>query len=115
MNYGGLMPSVAGRKHQFQREVRPNLSIPCPRPFEQIGVLVDGRVSLCSADPMGKHCIGDLKTQTMKEVFYGELRLQALKAHIDLKAGSITPCKDCDYTVYCGTPFGEYFGEVRSQ
>lgn len=116
MNYGGLMQeAVEGRRHIYQGKVRERHSVPCPRVFEQFTALVDGRVSLCSADPMGKYQLGDLTKHTLKEVWEGLRRSSGgpVAAHMSGNGGKIYPCEVCDYTEYCGTPAGEYFGEVR--
>lgn len=111
MNYGGLMQeAVQDRRHIHQHKIRERHATPCPRVFEQFTVLVDGRVSLCSADPMGKFTLGDLTKQTIQEVWQGGLRMHALKTHKDKQAMNMTPCDVCDYTEFCATPNGEYFG-----
>ena len=114
MNYGGLMTeAVEKRRHVGQKVRRPRYSVPCPRIFEQFAVLVDGRVSACSADPMGKHVLGDLTKQTVKEVWEGD-RMSSkgiIAAHTQGLAGNISPCDKCDYTDYCAVPDGDYFGE----
>ena len=112
MNYGGLMTEqVNSRMHVGQRPRRKRFSVPCPRIFEQFAVLVDGRVSLCSADPQGLGCIGDLNKQTIKEVFDGEVRKMIIDAHVNGDGRSIKPCSGCDYTDYCSVPDGNFFGE----
>ena len=114
MNYGGLMEEeVSKRRHRYQNIRRKRYSVPCPRVFEQFSVLVDGRVSACSADPMGIMVLGDLRKQTIKEVWEGELRRTLLEMH-ELKGGfQAKPCSDCDYTDYCSVPQGEFFGEMN--
>lgn len=112
MNYAGTMEfAVSGRRHKEQRQARERHSVPCPRVFEQFAVLVDGRVSLCSADPMAMCELGDLKRKTVKEVWEGRIRRSILKLHTDMSAGMMRPCDACDYTEYCAVPKGEYFGE----
>lgn len=111
MNYGGLMEhAVKDRRHKYQGKVRPRFSVPCPRVFEQFSILVDGTVSYCSADPMGQGVIGDLKKETMKEVWESAVRRQVLADHINGYGYALKPCKDCDYTEFCATPKHEFFG-----
>lgn len=116
MNYGGLMTEqVSSRRHVGQQVRRKRYSVPCPRIFEQFSVLVDGRVSLCSADPMGKGVLGDLTKDTLREVWEGRRMSQkgVISAHIEGLAAQIDPCSSCDYTDYCAVPDGEFFGEVN--
>lgn len=116
MNYGGLMEdAVSQRRHRYQGKRRERFSVPCPRVFEQFSVLVDGRVSLCSADPMGKCVIGDLNKQTIKQVWNSEDRLAAMQFHRNKEAGCLSPCDACDYTDYCSVPAGEFFGEINEE
>lgn len=114
MNYGGLMTEqVNKRRHRYQGQRRPRHSVPCPRIFEQFSVLVDGRVSACSADPMGIHVLGDLTKESVKDVWEGKRRSSRgiIAAHTQGKASQIEPCASCDYTEFCSVPAGEFFGE----
>lgn len=114
MNYGGLMEAaVSQRRHRYQQIRREKFSVPCPRLYEQFSVLVDGKVSLCSADPMGICILGDLTEQTINDVWRSRGRELILSAHSGKSGGSVIPCKDCDYSQYCSVPNGEFFGEIN--
>ena len=114
MNYGGLMEeAVSKRRHRYQGKRRERFSVPCPRVFEQFSVLVDGRVSLCSADPMGIRTHGDLTKETVKEVWEGIAFGVSRETHKNKHAASMDPCRGCDYTEFCSVPAGEFFGEVN--
>jgi len=71
----------------------------CLRPFTQINVRPDGKISLCCNDSLGDVTLGNLQTQSLLEIWYGadfdDVRQKMLKgrAHIDL-------CKECD-TMFC--------------
>lgn len=114
MNYGGMMEEqVSSRRHRYQAKRRVRHSIPCPRVFEQFAVLVDGRVSLCSADPSGIYTLGDLRKQTIKEVWVGFDRQMAISTHRLKEGKTMEPCNSCDYTDYCSVPAGNFFGEFN--
>ena len=46
-----------------------DVNFPCYRPWLTFTVLWDGRVSLCCADFDGREVLGDLRTQTIKDVW----------------------------------------------
>ena len=71
----------------------------CLRPFTQINVRPDGKISLCCNDSLGDVTLGNLQTQSLLDIWYGpdfeDVRQKILKCreHIDL-------CKECD-TMFC--------------
>jgi hypothetical protein len=81
----------AGRT--FPMRIKPkNL---CARAFEQIMVLWDGRVSLCCFDSDGEVVLGDLKTQSLKEIYAGGEALRYREAHAGNNRSTLKLCKDC--------------------
>lgn len=67
-----------------------NLNKRCPR-TSHICILHDGRVALCCFDSEGKYQIGDVKTQSIKEIYKSERYKKyrtTLKKHLE-------PCKRC--------------------
>ena len=73
--------------------VRPTSS--CDRALHQIFVLWDGRVSLCCFDGEGEVILGDLNTQTIREVFNGDIAFGIREAHQNGRRGELILCKDC--------------------
>jgi radical SAM protein with 4Fe4S-binding SPASM domain len=67
----------------------------CSRPSTQIMVLHDGRVSLCCFDGEGKEILGDLNTQSIREVFNGTRATDIRIAHRDGRRHEIEVCKHC--------------------
>src|SRR5262249_27666746 len=68
----------------------------CPIPFRQMVVRPTGEVSLCCNDALGQATMGDLRRQSITEVWHGkefrELRAELLRAgrrHLKL-------CNVCD-------------------
>lgn len=58
----------------------------------------DGRVYVCNRlDPTDRGLIGDLKTQTLGEIWNGELRAQWIQMHLDGRREQVPPCRDCQY------------------
>ncbi len=68
---------------------------PCSRALGQIMVLWDGRVSLCCFDSEGKEILGDLNTQTIKEVFNGPKATGIRTAHWEGRRSEIPMCAEC--------------------
>ena len=67
----------------------------CARAFGQIMVLWDGRVSLCCFDGEGDEILGDLKTQTIREVYNAGRALEIRTAHAEGRRGEIPLCRNC--------------------
>jgi Iron-sulfur cluster-binding domain/Radical SAM superfamily len=71
-----------------------DVNFPCYRPWLTFTVLWDGRVSLCCADFDGRTVLGDLRTQTIREVWNGEPYRKVRRAHLDHGGPDI--CQSCD-------------------
>jgi len=67
----------------------------CLRALQQISVHRDGRVNLCCLDPRGVYSFGDLKTQTIREIYNGSKYLEFREMHRDNQAAKHPLCKVC--------------------
>ena len=70
----------------------------CGRALGQIYVLYDGRVSMCCYDPTGKTIFGDLRTQTIREVYNSEYYSMFRGMHSADKAAVFKQCRNCTRT-----------------
>ena len=71
------------------------LRSPCIYPFSQINIRPDGKVSLCCNDALGKYTLGDLKENTLLEIWEGKRYLDIRNRM--LKGRHCLPmCKQCD-------------------
>ena len=77
----------------WKMRTRPRTS--CIRAMNQIMVLWDGRVALCCFDGEGRVILGDLNTQTIREVFNGEKAVHYREAHNNGKRSELELCRDC--------------------
>jgi organic radical activating enzyme len=68
---------------------------PCSRALTQIMVLWDGRVSLCCFDGEGKEILGDLNSQSLREVYNGPRALGIREAHNEGRRSEIPICAGC--------------------
>lgn len=71
-----------------------DVNFPCYRMWQTFTVLWDGRVSLCCADFDGRHILGDLRTQTIAQVWNGPAYLEVRRQH--LESGGPEICRSCD-------------------
>jgi MoaA/NifB/PqqE/SkfB family radical SAM enzyme len=71
-----------------------DVNFPCYRPWLTFTVLWDGRVSLCCADFDGRTVLGDLRTQSIKEVWNSEPYRKVRRDHLDHGGPDI--CQSCD-------------------
>ncbi len=71
-----------------------NIRFPCYRPWLTLTVLWDGRVSLCCADFDGRVILGNVRTQTIEEIWNGEPFRATRRAH--LEHGGPDICQACD-------------------
>jgi sulfatase maturation enzyme AslB (radical SAM superfamily) len=71
-----------------------DVNYPCYRLWLTFTVLWDGRVSLCCADFDGHHILGDLKTQTIADVWNSPAYRAARREH--LESGGPDICRSCD-------------------
>lgn len=69
--------------------------MPCVYPFEQMVIRPDGKVSLCCNDALGKWTMGDLKEQSLIEIWnsweYREVRAKLMKGRSEIEL-----CRYCD-------------------
>jgi hypothetical protein len=67
----------------------------CGRALSQIMVLWDGRVSLCCFDAEGAVILGDLRTQTLREMYSGQPALSVREAHNEGRRAELPLCRTC--------------------
>lgn len=69
----------------------------CPEPFSKLAVNFNGTVSVCCADWSHGTLVGDLKKESLIDIWHGE-KLKAIRLmHIEGKRRQIASCCDCDY------------------
>lgn len=86
-NWAGGVPTVEGR------EIEPDST--CGRALNQFSILWDGTVTLCCYDPLAKHNLGNLKDQTIKEIYNAEWYTQFREDHFNEKASKYEICRGC--------------------
>ena len=85
-NWAGARPAdMSGEQH------------PCQRILEEMTVYWDGRVNLCCMDSDGGVILGDLNTQTVKEVWESNQWMRDRHKNLDF---DLTLCRDCNFNRY---------------
>lgn len=69
---------------------------PCSRWFE-LSVMANGVVSLCCMDSEGKHAIGDVKSQTLLEVYNSPHWRERREKLLSRRSDALSPCNTCTY------------------
>ena len=72
----------------------------CPYIFYIMVINSDGRVSTCVGDWPNKNIVGDIKTQSVKEVWQGELLNQHRRNHLTGNRDRVKFCGDCEVVKY---------------
>lgn len=91
-SYLHLEGNWAGAMGQKMRTVPRSA---CKRAFGQIMVLWDGRVSLCCFDGFGEVILGDLTTQTIRDVYNGDRATGIRVAHHEGRRAELPLCGTC--------------------
>lgn len=69
----------------------------CPEPFSRLAVNFDGQVSICCVDWSFGTIVGDLRRESLAEVWNGE-RLRSFRlTHLRGKRDEIKACANCQY------------------
>jgi radical SAM protein with 4Fe4S-binding SPASM domain len=98
----GLKPSggygmtvVEGNWGGENRTVRPLAGKTCMLPFYQIVVQWNGIVNLCCVDALGQYPLGDLRTQTIKEVYNSPEATSFREMHDQGRGDEHPMCRVC--------------------
>ena len=77
------------------RRIYYTMDVLCPLPFVQMVIRPDGAVSLCCNDALGENTLGDLRTETLLDIWNSERYKRVRKA---AKTGrySISTCRYCN-------------------
>ena len=84
-------------KHQnkLHQSTTGKFDFACTHPWEEMVIGADGRVGLCCLDHELKEEIGDVKTQTLQQIWQGDILKEYRNKHLRLDYQSIGSCKDC--------------------
>ena len=69
----------------------------CPEPFSRLAINFDGQVSVCCVDWSYGTIVGDLRKQSLEEIWNGELLREFRLKHLQGQRGAIPACANCQY------------------
>lgn len=75
----------------------------CPAAFVELMINPDGSVSLCRKDWAGNLLMGNVKTDSIREIWYSDKRREYLKQHLNAQRVHMGFCELCERS---------YFGDV---
>ncbi len=87
-NWAGKMPS--------QKRIAHKVNF-CERIYHYITILADGRVAMCCFDSEAEYAVGDLKTQSIYEVWHSPAFLQKRRWLYQRNFDQLKLCANCDY------------------
>lgn len=72
----------------------------CMLPYKQLIIRPDGKVSLCCNDALGKCTLGDVTTDTLLDIWYGQ-RFKMVRKQLLHGRKNFPRCKNCDTIFLC--------------
>lgn len=91
INLSGLGEQVLDTPYlSHQKEV-------CPFPFYTLVINADLQVTVCCSDWRKETVVGNLKTQSLGEIWTGEAMRDFRLAHLERRRHEIPACKNCTY------------------
>lgn len=79
-----------------RKKMKKSLDSVCACPFEQLVVRSDGHVSRCSNDALGKIDMGDVRKNSLLQIWEGNEYKSVREKLLNGERGSVELCKDCD-------------------
>lgn len=95
-NIGGLIDSNSMIIHKNQY-MSGNINAPCWRVFGDLSITADGKAVVCCQDVQARHVIGDIKTQTIKEIWHGDAMTEVRDKFAMGQKHEIKVCAECDF------------------
>ena len=76
---------------------RPSTKACCPSPFYQIKINSDGVVTCCATDWRKDTAVGNVATESIKEIWNGERMKAFRRMHLEHRRGDNPACAHCDF------------------
>ena len=89
--------NVTGLASVSQSQRPSTMSLPCSRLYNTMTVLSDGRVPVCSIDYEGRVELGNLRRQSLAEIWSGAAFAAVRAAHETSKVDDLELCSRCSY------------------
>lgn len=82
-------------ENECGRTKHQRLPCSCIIPFNTLSILPNGKVNLCIADMENRFCLGDINSQSLTEIWYGEKADQYRRELVDGRK-KVQLCCNCD-------------------
>jgi len=89
--------------------------IACPLPFYMMSISFNGQVSACNDDWAYFHQLGDVNTQSLREIWNGEAFESFRLAHLEGRRGENRACRGCQYIESLPDNIDEHLDEMRER
>ena len=90
-----VFKEVSERWDTYNNKVDEDLLTPCRAIWERMYVWFDGKVNPCDADYKSYLSYGNVKEQSIKDIWNSESYNNLKKLHLEKKRNKITPCDRC--------------------
>ena len=90
-----VFKKVSERWNTYNNEVNEDLLTPCRAIWERMYVWFDGKVNPCDADYKSYLSYGNVKNDTIKNIWNSDAFFNLKKTHLDNKRNKLTPCDRC--------------------
>jgi len=87
----------------------------CPLPFYILSVNFDGSVSVCCVDWSHATIVGDVRTQTLGEIWRGDALREFRRMHLDGRRGEHKACGNCQYIKTLADNLDDRAAEIGSR
>ena len=98
VKYNTWTGSVENRNNFINNSKRFNC--PCKMLWDQMVILQDGKVALCCLDYDGKVIVGDMKNESILNIWNGKILNNLRQKQIELKFDEISTCRACNQYIY---------------
>jgi len=98
VEYNTWTGSVENRNESINNSKRFNC--PCKMLWDQMVILEDGKVALCCLDYDGKVIVGDMKNESILNIWNGKILNNLRQKQIELKFDEISTCRACNQYIY---------------
>ena len=85
--------------HRFESTPPPSSKV-CPQIFKSMQVNANGEVLPCCVDWKSINVVGDIKKNTLKEIWHGETIKDLQKKHLLGQRNTFSPCNECNHNEY---------------
>lgn len=95
LTWGSNTALDAGRSADPAPYLDKTIGEPCPYPFQRLNIDSRGKVEVCGFDISGRTNLGNVRTQTIREIWQGPMFQWWREKHAEGRGGDIPLCREC--------------------